>query len=224
MSSRRTGFAIVATIIVASAVAFAHAEQLKLERGIIGAAKITKHFSPVCMPSRLCRADHHALLRFRLRSPSRLAVTLIDDAGRTVRTLTPPGGKRYGRGVVRLHWNGRTDAGARAPDGRYRLRVQLLGQGRTITLPAPLFLDGTPPRLRLISAPGHVPVRYAVSEPALVFLAVHPLAGGKATVLRGRHGVVMVPRTLVAAPATLRLIALDLAGNASPVLDAGQTG
>jgi FlgD Ig-like domain len=224
MSSRRTGYAIVGTLIVASALAFVHAEQLKLERATVGATRVTKHFSPVCPPSNLCPASHLALLRFRLRSPSQLVLTLIDDAGRTVRTFTPAGGRHYGRGIVRLHWNGRTDRGDRAPDGRYRLRVQLLGAGRTITLPSPLLLDTKPPRLRLVSRPGHVPVRYSVSEAANVYLAVRPVGGGATHVLRGHHGRVAVPRPLVASPARLRLIAVDLAGNSSAVVDAGVTG
>jgi FlgD Ig-like domain len=224
MSSRRTGYAIVGVIVAASALAFVHAERLKLERATIGATKVTKHFSPVCKPGNLCPRSHLALLRFRLRSASRLQLTLVDAAGRTVRTFTPPGGRHYGRGIVRVHWDGRTDAGARAPDGRYQLRVRLLGSGRTITLPAPLYLDTKPPRLRLLSAPGHVPVRYAVSEDAFVYLAVRPLGGGHTRILRGLHGRITVPAAVLTGPATLRMIAVDLAGNASRVVDVGQTG
>src|SRR5436190_6786 len=116
MSSRRTGYAIVGTIIVASAVAFVHAERLKLQHAVVGATRVTKHFSPVCLSSRPCQHARLALLRFRLRTSSRLVLTLIDANGRTVRTFTPPGGREYPHGFVRLHWDGRTDAGARVPD------------------------------------------------------------------------------------------------------------
>jgi flagellar hook assembly protein FlgD len=32
-----------------------------------------------------------------------------------------------------FHWNGRTDAGAPAPPGIYKLRIEELRRGRTIT-------------------------------------------------------------------------------------------
>lgn len=223
MSTRRTGYAIVGTLILASAVAFVHAEQLKLQRGPVGATRITKHFSPVCRAGPACPASHLALLRFRLRTGARLELTLVDAAGATVRTFTPPGGRRYSPGLVKVYWNGRTEARRPAPDGRYRLRVALVGN-RTITIPDPLILDTKPPRLRLLSAPGRLPVRYATNEQANVYLAVHPVAGGRTHILRGHRGRVVVPAALVSAPATLKLVAVDRAGNASPAVAAGTTG
>jgi hypothetical protein len=224
MSRHRTGYAIVGTLIAASAVAFVHAEQLKLRRAPVGDTRITKHFSTTCRPSHSCPRSHRAPLRFRLRTPARLRLTLVNAAGRTVRTFTPPGGRRYGRGDVQVRWDGRTDAGRRAPDGRYRLRVELPAQGRTITIHDPVVLDTVPPRLRLVSRPGRTPVRYAVSEHARVFLAVRPLAGGDLRLLRGHRGRVVVPPSLARSPARMTLVAVDLAGNASRAISAGRLG
>jgi FlgD Ig-like domain len=219
MSSRRTGYAIVATLILVSAVAFTRAEQLKLERSPITAPRITKHFSTACRPSPLCPA--RATLSFRLRRASRVSLTLVDASGAAVRALTPPQGRGYGVGRVTVHWNGRGQDGGIAPDGRYLLRVDLLTLGRTITIPSPLIVDTQPPRLTLVSPPGTAPVRYHANEPVHVFMAVRPLAGGPTRVLRGRKGRVRIPASLRHAPAVMTMVAVDLAGNRSPAIRAG---
>ena len=90
-------------------------------------------------------------LAVRVPADDDLTLTVIDRAGDRVRRLatgvTAQGGK-----PVRAEWDGRTDAGARAPDGRYRLRVGLRSAGRALTLvpgfrvdtvaPAPTVLVG----------------------------------------------------------------------------------
>ena len=50
--------------------------------------------------------------------------------------------------LVRLLWDGRTDDGGRAPDGRYRYRITLRHQGRSVKLASSVRLDTTPPRPR----------------------------------------------------------------------------
>jgi hypothetical protein len=47
---------------------------------------------------------------------------------------------------LRLRWNGRTNAGRRAPDGRYRLRATLRERGATVTVPGATIVDTRPPR------------------------------------------------------------------------------
>jgi hypothetical protein len=46
---------------------------------------------------------------------------------------------------VRLKWNGRTDDGRRAPDGRYRYRITLQHKGRSVVLATSVRIDTTPP-------------------------------------------------------------------------------
>jgi hypothetical protein len=221
MSSRRTGYAIIAAIIVASAVAFARAEQLKLEHSPVTSPRVTKHYSPTCRPVRGACA-HTAPLSFRLRKPAQVALTLVDASGHTVYAFTPAAGRRYPAGRVHLRWDGHTQAGARAPDGSYRLRVHLISLGRTITIPSPLIVDTVPPTLVLLSRPGAAPVRYRLSEPAHVFLAY--TAGGHATVLRGHDGRVRIPASLRRLRGSMRMIAVDLAGNRSQTVSAGTLG
>jgi hypothetical protein len=67
-----------------------------------------------------------------------------------VRRLVSDEPRRPGRQT--FVWNGRDDAGAIVPEGRYRPRVELRLIGRRITMPNPILLDVTPPRIRLVSA------------------------------------------------------------------------
>ncbi|MGN6379455.1 MAG: hypothetical protein ACTHNU_10930 [Gaiellales bacterium] len=219
MSRRRTGYAIVASLILASAVAFARAEQLKLERSPVASPHITKHFSTTCTPGPRCLS--HATLSFRLRTSSALGLSLVNSSGDTVWTF-PEVTNRYPPGRVTVHWNGRLNGGERAPDGHYRLRIGLRSLGRTITIPNPVIVDTVRPKLTVTSPPGAAPVRYTVNEPAHVYLLLRPVGGGRPHLLRGRRGRVRIPAQLRRQPATMSLIAVDLAGNSSGVVSAGR--
>ena len=102
-----------------------------------------------------------------LREAGRIAVDVVDEDGDAVRRLadgarvTPPS-------PLPLRWNGRTDAGTRAPDGRYRVRVTLRQEGRSVVPPRATVVDTVPPRPRVRSivpgpivgpAPGAAPDR-----------------------------------------------------------------
>ena len=92
--------------------------------------------------------------------------------------------RHYPRGAVLFTWNGRGDTGAVVPEGRYRPRVRLHGQHRTIVLPNPIRVDTTPPEPsfaglgpRVFSPDGdrrrdRVVISYRVSAPARVRLLV----------------------------------------------------
>jgi hypothetical protein len=115
--------------------------------------------------------------RFTLTSGKRLddiAVDVVTAAGVRVRRLVSGVDVGPGR-PLRLRWNGRTDAGRRAADGRYRLRVALRSQARTLILPGATLVDTRPPRSRVcvgvrcavqrtqnIVAPGTSPIRLYV--------------------------------------------------------------
>ncbi len=220
MSSRRTGYAVIAAILLACAAAFARAEQLKLAHSPVTSPRMTKHFSPVCAenPPVPAACLRHATLSFKLRKPAGLSLTLVDSAGHTV-FVFPQAVNRHPAGRVQVTWDGRTQSGALAPDGTYRLRVHLLTLGRTITIPTPLIVDTVKPVLTLRSRPGATPVRYRVSEPAHVFLAFN--AGGHVTVLRGRNGRVRIPEPLRRRGGSMLMVAVDLAGNRSQTVSVG---
>jgi hypothetical protein len=103
-----------------------------------------------------------------------VAVDVVDASGERVRRLA--GGVSLRPHVpLALRWNGRTDAGRRAPDGRYRLRVTLRAQGRTLIVPSLTVVDTRAPhstvcvgvrctenRTANIVAPGTSPIRVYV--------------------------------------------------------------
>ena len=207
---------LVLALLAGTAAAFGVTETLKTSPSPILQTRVTKTFSPVCR----C-ATNVAAISFRLRRADRLTLALEDATGRTVRVLFT--GHRSAEGLHAWGWNGRTDSGARAPDGVYRPRVEHDAADRVIVLPNRIQLDTQPPEVTVegrprLARPGPVVVRYTLNEPARGLLTV----GGK-RVARTRR--VLLETTLRIAPATLRavgagrgqvtLAAEDLAGNVS---------
>lgn len=105
-------------------------------------------------------------------------VRIVDPAGRVVRTL--PGSGRYLRVVRRrtFVWDGRTQDGAVAPDGRYEVQVTLAQQDRTVTIanasgvtdfvtvqtrPPALAITSIAPRT-LTGATGRATIRFAGND------------------------------------------------------------
>lgn len=89
-----------------------------------------------------------ARVGFEVKRPDEATVTVVDEAGDPVRSL---GRRRARPGVlVRLAWNGRTDLGGPAPDGRYRVRVDLRRAGRSITIPGGVTIDTRPPEIAVL--------------------------------------------------------------------------
>ena len=225
MVSTRTATVIVGVLIAAAAVAFLRAEQLKLERSPIAGPSIQKHFSATCTAgTRHCNPSHRAALSFRLRRPATIALAIVDSSGHVVRRLAGPTAEPAGQ--VRASWDGRTASGQLAPDGDYRLRIELRSLGRTITIPDTVGLDDTPPVITIESPAGTVPLRYGVSERSRVWAVARaadftgPGDPPRAS-FRGRNGVInFKPARQIPAgtPISLVLVALDAAGNASPIV------
>lgn len=214
--------ALVAALLVATGLAFAYTESLKLTPSPILGTRVSKVFSPVCG----CETDT-AVIAFRVRQSDRLDVELIDRGGSVVRALARD--EEHPRGAVAFVWNGRDDAGSLVPEGTYRPRVKLERQHRTIVLPNPIVVDTTPPtvamtrlRPRVFSPDGdkradRVIVGYRVDEPARIALDVN----GVQAVLKkgrktegtidwfGRNGGTPLPQGVY----RLRLVATDVAGN-----------
>ena len=88
-------------------------------------------------------------VRFDLPRADRVTVELVDQRGDVARTLADD--EQLGQGTHRFLWNGRTDAGALAADGIYRLRVGLREQGRAVIAPRRLRVDTAPPRPQIIA-------------------------------------------------------------------------
>lgn len=174
---RSASVALVAALLIATGVAFAFAEKLKLTPSPILGTRVTKTFSPVCG----C-ATASASIRFRLRQADTLDVEIVRD-DEVVRRLAVA--LRYPRGPVEFVWDGRDASGTVLPDGTYRPRVRLREGRRTIVLPNPIRLDTTPPVFEAVVAdpPAFSPdgdgrrdslvVAYRLNEPAQVSLLVN---------------------------------------------------
>jgi len=119
---------VLAVTFAATVVALVRIQGVKDEPAYVHRVKATRLVSP--------NADGYhdtALIRFVLGRPDTVSVALADAHGRVVRHLAHdrrvPADKK-----VRFHWGGRTDTGARAPNGTYTVRVRLRDAGRTIEL------------------------------------------------------------------------------------------
>lgn len=138
--------ALVLALLVATTAAFALTEALKLQLSPVTAPRFDKLFSPTCA----CETST-ARLAVRLREPATVDVVVVDDDGEPVRTLAADSRRR--RGPLAFEWDGRDDAGEVVPDGRYRLRIRLEEQRRTIVIPNPIRVDTEAPELELVTRP-----------------------------------------------------------------------
>ncbi len=213
---------------MATAAAFAITERLKLVKSPIYGTLITPVFSPACG----C-VTAKATVSLKFRHGGRVTISVLDGKRHVVRTLVFGGLVPKGRSV--FHWDGRTDAGARARDGGYRVQVHLEDQHRTILLPNLVSLDTKPPEL-LDASPNRmqlspdadrlgdtVTIRYVLNKPAHVLVYYHGrrIIRGRSHLLRG--GVVWTGRIdgrlLRPGVVALTVGAVDLAGNKTPVAD-----
>jgi hypothetical protein len=142
MPRRRVNAAVVvfALLILATVAAFAWAQRLKrdplvLDRVTFVAVPNLDPERPVhsFTPNGDCRHDH-LRIRFRVTRSDDATVQVVKPGGRVIYTLARDEFlKRYH--YFTYFWNGRRRGGGTAAPGRYKLRVKLLGQERTLVPP-----------------------------------------------------------------------------------------
>jgi hypothetical protein len=152
MPRRRLNAAAVvfALLALATVAAFAWAQRLKrdplvLDRVTFVAVPNLHPKDPVhsFTPNGDCRYDH-LRIRFRVTRSDDATVQVVKPGGRVVVTLARDKFlKRYH--FHTFYWDGRQRGGGIAPRGRYKLRVQLLGQERTLVPPGVIKLHRAPP-------------------------------------------------------------------------------
>lgn len=147
-------------LVVATFGAFFAAQRLKHTPPVVQAFRATPFFSP----NGDGRFDRERI-SFRIKHTDDVTVEVLDVDGEVVRTLLRNRRMLAYRQLPTLRWDGRTDAGARAPDGSYRLRVILRAEGRAVVVPRSFTLDTTPPKPR-VTAIG--PQRDLVPRPELL--------------------------------------------------------
>jgi hypothetical protein len=148
-SSSLAGFAF-ALLVLATLAAFAWSQHLKraplvLDKVTFAGAPVLHPKNPVhsFTPNGDCRYDQ-IRIRFRTTRSDDGTVQIVKPGGRLVITLARD------RFLKRYHfhtyyWDGRQRGGGKAPPGRYKLRVKLLDQERTLVPPGAIKLHRVPP-------------------------------------------------------------------------------
>jgi hypothetical protein len=178
---------VFALLVGATFAAFFAAQRVKGAAPVVQAPGLDRYFSP--------NGDReHDVNRFRvtMREDGEVAVDVVDAEGDSVRRLAD-GAAIGSDGRLPLRWDGRTDDGARAPDGDYRVRVTLRNEGRSVTVPRTTRLDTEPPRPRVrritpdaIVGPDPAGTRIhvgAISARHPTTFKIHRMDGGRATVV-----------------------------------------
>ena len=212
-------------LLVATAAAFAITEHLKLIKSPVYGTLVSKVFSPVCHCS-----TSTAAVRIRLRHPDRVTVWIVDSGHHRIATVAS-GFPMVARHAHSFAWDGRTNAGTRAPDGVYYPWIHLAHARWTLRSVNRITLDTKTPQVLsanaekdvLFAGPGRsVAIRYALSEPAhaVVYLGSRQLVVGRPTRTHNRikwGGT--IPKTGQAVPEgryVLSIAARDDAGNETP--------
>jgi hypothetical protein len=212
--SHRAAAAIPLILITLCAAAFLRAEQLKLHHSAVGNPHVRQAFSPGCTDPGCLPV---AKLRFTLRKPQALDLAIVDVDGNVTKTFATDRG--YPKGPLVLRWDGSTDSGGQAVDGRYRLRVTL-ADGREVTIPDAIVLDTVPPTIRIDQV-----------HKGRVALAIHytrSLGNGYALMIVRQGSRIVLQKRVIphvahlafgkVAPGRYRIemVAVDQAGNRTP--------
>ncbi|MEJ7796972.1 MAG: N,N-dimethylformamidase beta subunit family domain-containing protein [Solirubrobacteraceae bacterium] len=178
----RVAFAL---LVCATFAAFFVAQELKSTPPRVQDLKV----DPVFSPNRDGRKER-AAASFVLKRSDEVTATVVDRAGDDVRVLARDRLLAVGR-RLRVVWDGRLSGGRMAPDGTYRIRLNLRRQGRAVTLPRNIVKDTRPPEV-LVTSIG--PQQSTVAQPELL-----PRADGEPARVSfrapDRHKEVLVFRT-----------------------------
>ncbi len=132
MPRRPVSFAAVvfALLAIATIGAFAWSQRLKRDPLVLDRVTFGTPVSRAFTPNRDCRFDR-IRIRFRVTRSDRANVQVVKPGGKLVVTLGRDVYlKRYR--FFTFYWDGRSRNDGIAPPGRYKLRIKLLGQDRTL--------------------------------------------------------------------------------------------
>lgn len=138
MRRRKVDLAAVAfaLLVVATLAAFAYSQRVKRDPQVIDKFKIAGKKTNAFTPAGPCHK--RVRLKFRTTTSNEATVEIIKPGGEVVRELAHEFLKRYSYHAY--HWNGTDDAGQVQPVGRYRMRVILEDEERSLTLPGTIRL------------------------------------------------------------------------------------
>ena len=130
---------VFALLIAATFGAFFVAQRLKSAESVAEYTQLKRFFSP----NGDGRRDVDRI-SFKVKEADEVTVTVVDRDGERVRRLGSGIDARPDRDVT-VVWDGKTDAGARAPDGLYRMQLGSRRTGRTVTIAGSFVVDTTAP-------------------------------------------------------------------------------
>jgi len=125
-----TAAVVFALLVVFTVAAFAWSQQRKRDPLVLDRVTFGKPASRAFTPNHDCRFDR-IRIRFRVTQSDDADVQIVKPGGKLVVTLDRDVYlKRYR--FFTFYWDGRMRNDGIAPPGRYKLRVKLLGQDRTL--------------------------------------------------------------------------------------------
>lgn len=135
---------VFALLVLATVAAFAYAQRVKRDPLVVDKATFGIGGDTAFTPNGDCRNDK-IRIRFRTTVSDNGNVQIVKPGGKVVVTLARDVFlKRYTYHTY--YWDGRQRGGGIAPAGRYKLRVTLLGQDRTLVMPGTIHLHDVPPK------------------------------------------------------------------------------
>jgi hypothetical protein len=146
MPRRRVSAAgvVFALLVIATIAAFAWSQRLKRDPLVLDRVTFGTPASRAFTPNGDCRFDR-IRIRFRVTRSDRAHVQVVKPGGKLIVTLARDRYlKRYR--FFTFYWDGRVRNDGRAPPGRYKLRVKLLGQDRTLVPGGVMRLHEAPRR------------------------------------------------------------------------------
>ncbi len=146
MPRRRVSTAAVvfALLVVATVAAFAWSQRLKRDPLVLDRVTFGTAVSRSFTPNGDCRFDK-IRIRFRVTKSDQADVQIVKPGGKLIVTLARDTYlKRYH--FFTYYWDGRERNDGIAPPGRYKLRVKLLGQERTLVPGGVMRLHRSPSR------------------------------------------------------------------------------
>ncbi|MEA2190251.1 MAG: hypothetical protein QOI73_372 [Solirubrobacteraceae bacterium] len=141
-AAARIAFAV---LVCATFAAFFAAQELKSTPPRVQELTV----DPIFSPNQDGRKER-ARASFILKRTDDVTATVVDRDGDTVRVIARDRLLRKGR-RMRLVWDGRGARGREAPDGTYRIRLNLRRQGRAVVLPRNIVKDTRPPDVLVTS-------------------------------------------------------------------------
>ncbi len=143
---------VFALLVLATVAAFAWAQRAKRDPLVLDRVTIGVAGNPNFTPNGDCRLDR-IRIRFRTTISDEATVQIVKPSGRVVVTLDRDAFlKRYA--FHTYYWDGRQRGGGTARPGRYKVRVKLLGEGRTLVPPGAIHLHRAKSKRRSACAGG----------------------------------------------------------------------